>query len=300
MKKIIKFFFCIIVSLLMISCDNNTNKLLLRGNLNNHTTIPIDQITLKNKINNQESFVLSIYLETCEACISFNKEILDSYIEKTKMDIYSVNLIDLENYENYENKPYATEAPQIFIYDKGKEIAHLKYEYGKKEFENFTNFTNYMNQYIMEPKLITISEELLDQKIFSKEDFLLYIGWNQCGDCKLLDTHLLNDYLKENYKIDNVIYYLESENYINDPTKWKEFTKKYQFDSFRSGRVPTLQFYQKGVIQEMIVYHNDVIENNIVKESFFEDCLNKNLTDEQLLEIHDQKMYEFLDKYYKK
>ena len=60
MKKIIKFFFCIIVSLLMISCDNNTNKLLLRGNLNNHTTIPIDQITLKNKINNQESFVLSI------------------------------------------------------------------------------------------------------------------------------------------------------------------------------------------------------------------------------------------------
>lgn len=307
----------------LISC-NQQAKFMLEGDFDATSLVKIDNYTLQSMITNKQSFVLNVSLETCETCASFTNNILNNYIKETKALIYKIDLLELENSENYANKPMATEAPQIYIYNEGQIVDNLKYDYDKSEFNDVSAFKNYLDKFIITPRLLTISEASLDQKIANNESFLLYIGWNKCGDCKLLEERILNDYLLNNYN-DNVIYYLESDPYrslkpASEPIRenytdenqylqdkenydnWVNFTKKYHFDVFRNGRIPTLQYYQNGVtsLDKMLVYHNDVInENNIVSESFFNECIGQTYTSDELLKYHDQKALEYLDKYYK-
>ena len=80
---------------------------------------------------------------------------------------------------------------------------------------------------------------------------------------------------------------------------WLQFAKKYQFDSFRNGRIPTLQFYQDGILNDMLVYNNDLYSNGVVIDSYFDEFDNKTISKEKLLKQHNNKVEEFLNKYLK-
>ncbi len=295
---------------------------MLSGNLENQSIIMVDNYTLENMISNQESFVLTIMLSTCSTCEAFKTKVLNPYIEKTSANIYGIDFLSLDEYKNYENKPYVKEAPALLFYSEGKIMETLKYEYGKKEFMDLKQFEEYMNEFVISPKLVSISEKILDRKIEDLESFVLYIGWNKCGDCKLLESQILNQYLIDSNS-NNVMYYLESDEYRkNKPAKepiesdftsieeynlacenwnkWIDFATKYQFVDFRNGKIPTIQYYEKGVLKQSIVYHNDVIENGKVVTSFFEECKDKTMSEDELLKYHNQKVMEFLNKYYLK
>ncbi len=319
-KKSIYFIISLLFLFSFTSCKKQESKIMLSGNLENQTVIMLDNYTLENKIQNDENFVLVVLLSTCSTCENFKNEVLNPYIKKTSANLYGIDLLELESYKNYENKPYLKEAPSLMIYKEGEVWVTLKYEYGKKEFTNITQFEEFMGNYVVSPKLISISEELLDLKINNKESFILYIGWNKCGDCKLLESQVLNDYLLEK-DADNVIYYLESDNYRkNKPNQepkendynsfeeyqlakqywdnWISFASKYQFVDYRNGKIPTVQYYENGLLKQDIVYHNDVIENGQVTISFFEECIQQFMNEEELLAFHNQKMIEFLNSYY--
>lgn len=315
MKKLISFFFIFIFGLLFTSCSKNNDKFMLEGSLDNTTTTKIDLSDLKDKIENEDDFVLTISLDTCSSCISFNQDVLNKYIEKTHATIYSIDLIEIVGTEKFDQKPSTKEAPAVIIYQKGKKVNTQKHTDSNKIFKELDEFENYLNKYTYSPKLVEISEEKLDTKIINQDDFMLYIGWNLCSDCKLLENRVLDEYLK-NLDDDKIVYYLESDKYRkNKPmTKpgddasdiekqnwenWINFATKYNFVSYRDGKVPTMQYYDDGKVKEMIVYHNDVIENGIVTISFFNELIGTNKDDNSLINYHDQKLKEFLDKYLK-
>ena len=50
-------------------------------------------------------------------------------------------------------------------------------------------------------------------------------------------------------------------------------------------------------MEEWIVYNNDLYENDVVVDSFFDELDGKTLSKEELLEIHDKKALEFLKKH---
>jgi hypothetical protein len=85
-------------------------------------------------------------------------------------------------------------------------------------------------------------------------------------------------------------YYEELENWNN----WINFANKYNFASFRNGRVPTIQYYENGVMVDFVVYNNDEYKDDIVINSFFDELDGKEMTKEELLKYHDEKVLDFL------
>ena len=320
MKKIIRFIFAFLLLVNISSCSNE--KFVLKGNIANDTLVEVDSYTLQGMIENQESFVLVVLLKTCTTCESFKENILNPYIKETHSTIYSIDLIALEASENYKNKPYVKQAPTLLIYNNGKVKDTLKYNDSAKEFKDLGKFKDYMNSYIIEPKMIEVNEDFLDNAITNKETFILYIGWNKCGDCKLLEERIIESFLLENNTKNN-FYYLESDKYrslkpktkpeysvdfneeelinynkeIENWNNWISFASKYNFVSFRDGRVPTIQYYENGVMVDWIVYNNDVCENDVIVDSFFDELDGETLSKEKLLEYHDKKVLEFLKKH---
>lgn len=316
-KKIIFSFLLVIFAFFNPSCESKANdKFLLEGNYDITDAINISTNDLINKIEANESFVLYVSLYSCTSCAYFNNNVLKEFINETKSVIYNIDLSEIEAIKN-DKLPYVKETPTIIIYNTGKKVNLVSYLDNEKIFKDINLFKNYLLDYVIFPQIITISEESLDNKINNKENFYLYIGWSKCGDCKMLNKRILNDYYKNN---DKMIYYLESDNYrknkpskkpilsenptseeieeYNNYIKWLDFANKYNFSIYEDGKVPTLQYYKDGKVVEMIVYLNDTIINNTITNSFYKEFIGISITDdEKLYKMHDEKALEFLNKY---
>lgn len=319
MKKIIKFIISLLLIFTFTSCNNNSEeKFMIKGNIENTKLIDIDGQTLKEMVELEESFVLVILLNGCSSCETLKEDVIKPYINDTKANIYGINTIKLDALEKFDNKPTYKVAPTIVIYNKGKIINSLEFDVKNNVFKSKDAFKDYLNKYCIEPRLIELSEQSADSMIANKSNFVLYIGWNKCGDCKLFDSEVLSNYLKEN---NTIIYYLESDSYRskkpqNEPTistnptneeleekqnwdNWINFATKYGFVSYENGKVPALIYYENGLVKDYMIYRNDKVENNVITISFYEELINKSINEDELLNIHNNKAKEFLDKYCK-
>ena len=318
MKRSVLLISLISILLSTSSCSkklSKDDKFMLEGDFDVTSSLNISISDLKDKIENEDDFVLIVNLEGCEACLNFKQNVTSKYIANNHSVLYGIDLNELYYADDFDQKPAVKEAPAIIIYKDGKKIDTQKHTNSNKIFSDESKFKEYLEGFVIEPKMLTISEESLDKKIASSEDLLLYIGWNKCSDCKLLETRILNDYLKKSTK-DAYLYYLESDKYrskkpytrpdenaddetIENWNNWISFATKYNFVEYRDGKVPTLQYYEDGKVKEMLVYHNDVITDGIVTISFFKSLEGSKMNEDELLSYHDSKAVEFLDKYYK-
>lgn len=316
-KKIFFSFILIVFTFFSPSCSNKANdKFLLEGNYDINEAINISANDLINKIEAKDSFVLYVSLYSCTSCAYFNNNVLNKFINETKSVIYNIDLSEIEATKN-DKLPYVKETPTLLIYNNGQKTNSISYLDNEKIFKDIEAFKNYLLDYVIFPRIIEISEKSLDNKINNKENFYLYIGWSKCGDCKMLNKRILNDYYKNN---DKIIYYLESDSYrknkpskrpilnenptsdelkeYNNYLKWLDFANKYNFSSYEDGKVPTLQYYKNGKVLEMIVYLNDTIKDNVITNSFYKEFVGVNVTnDEMLYKMHDDKTLDFLNKY---
>lgn len=320
MKKILYFIFFFLMLPFLNSCKNN-DKILLTGNINNDNLITLENYQLKEKIEDEESFIVLIGLQSCQSCESFKKEVLIPYINNTYADIFYIDAYQLDESDNYNNKPKFKTTPNLQLYKDGKSILRFDYEFISKNFKDAKEFNEYMQDYIINPKIIVSTEEFIDSKIENKESFILYIGWSKCGDCVSINENVFDKYLKNNSN-GETIYYLESDKYRkNKPAEkpvlsanpseeellqakyyqdWLDFANKYNFVSYNDGKIPTIQYYDQGKLVDMIVYKNDVIMDGVIVDSFYSEIKNKTLSNEEIEDFHNDKVIEFLDKYYKK
>ena len=320
MKKIKYFIACIFMLFSFVSCNTNKDKFMLEGNVSNETLVILDAEELQSKIENQDNFVLIVMLSSCSSCHLFKEEIINPYIKETYATIYGIYSYDLDGTKNYTNKPKYKKAPAIVIYNSGEDIKTLNYNHEYEAFSSIEGFKKFMSEYVIEPKLVEVSEEVLDSKINNKENFILYIGWNKCGDCSLINEEVISPYLLSNNS-KTKIYYLESDKYRSkkpleepvlseNPTTeelevkanwdaWIEFATKYNFVSYRNGKIPTIQYYENGEVVEMVVYLNDKIDENTIIESFYSELVNQSKSNKELIQFHNKKIKDFLNKYYK-
>lgn len=316
-----RFFLALITVFLMLTSNScSSNKMItIRCNMDNVNLIEINKEDLKEKITNKEDFLLIIQLEGCSSCETFNNNVLKPFISKTHATIYGINSYEVDAINGFENSPKYKLAPNIQIYKEGKSIKSFDYDDSKSYFTNHEEFENFIAKYVRLSNIIDVSEAYLDQAIIDKQSFVLYIGWDKCGDCTLVKENVLDEYLSKN-KSDMPIYYLEVDEYrrnkpsscpdISNATpedllfyeyymKWLNFAKKYNFDSYEDGKVPTFQYYENGVLKDMIVYKNDIIVDEIIVKSFYEELVNKKMETKELNDFHKNKVIEFLNKYYK-
>lgn len=308
-----------------LSSCKKAEKTMLEGNVDNITIVELNATELENKISNEESFVLIVLLPFCSSCENFKNQVINPFILETKATIYGISSTELNDENNYKNKPSYKYAPCILIYKNGVNVDKINYSETKDVFNDKEAFAKHIDKYFYLPKILEVSEETLDAKLVNKDNFLLYIGWNKCGDCNKIRTRVLDDYLLKE-KSEQYIYYLEVDKYrINRPLveptldpnatetekqkyntdkanwdNWVSFAKKYNFYDYNSGKVPTIQYYENGSLKDMIVYLNDVIVDDVIIDSFQKDLIDKNINDVNIDEFHNLKLKEFLNKYYKK
>ena len=303
-----------------VSCNSKNEKFMIEGHIENQTLVFLDADGLQEKIENEDSFVLIIMLSSCSSCHLFKEEVLNPYIQETKATVYGIYSYDLDGEKKYPNKPKYKKAPAIVIYNKGEDIYSLNYDYENETFSSVEGFKKFMSEYVIEPKLIEVSEKALDAMLNNNESFLLYIGWNKCGDCALINENVIQPYLINSESNTN-IYYLETDKYrskrpyeepvlSDNPTEeeleakanwdaWIAFANKYNFATYKNGKVPTIQYYENGIFKDMIVYLNDYIEDGVIVESFYFELKGQNKSISELVAFHDKKANEFLNKYYK-
>lgn len=139
MKKIIPI---IIISLLLLTgCTNKKYELTSQGNKSDNVyeeTVELTYDQYKEKISNNESFIVLLYQTGCSHCESFEPKV-NKIIKEYNLEIYSLNLADLseKEYAVVKNKTFVTGTPTTVFIKEGKYENKLV---GDKEEEEIFKF----------------------------------------------------------------------------------------------------------------------------------------------------------------
>ena len=123
------------------------------------------------------------------------------------------------------------------------------------------------------PTMYYISRSDLRRKIDDDESFIIYYSDGECFDCKSMYSNYLRDFLdkhtdtKKFYVIETRSEGVRLKNGLSNQEQWDEFKREYGLSKvgnstfgYDVGYVPTVQFYNKGELRDMLVYLNDIRE----------------------------------------
>lgn len=259
MKKFLSLCLCVLTLFSLTSC-NNSNKILLKGQQGIEESIDIYSDDILAKINAGESFLIMGYLPTCMNCRAFMDDILNPYIKEHNVVIYRTFVSDLMVVD----KTIPNTAPNLVIYKDGEVDQVLTFKKNRDVFTEKKAFEKFMKKNFIMPTMLEIDFDTLDKKLADKESFIVYFGWNQCGDCSYMDEAFLNEFLRKNKK---TFYYVETDEYRKDkdtkPEEWKKFADKYQFGDYLGGKIPSIVYYESGIKKDMAIYFNDKFDFKI-------------------------------------
>lgn len=289
----------------LVSCQGQAEKVDLKyGQMMNNDVSVIDYLSLKEKIDNKDNFILVVYTNGC-ACWSNFKKVASEYIKENHVEIFAID------YKNFRSSDGSSLDTFSLTFVSGGVSIHILKE-GKKKAEiadskslvtsRLSALTTFLEENIILPKMFYISLGQVDELYKSEQTSLLYFARSNCSDCQYLDNNFLR-----NYDITNNMYILDCENigireYDDEgnltpesATKWAEFkvnyglakdnNEKYGYDE---GYVPSL-FLVKGDGSSTLptflsgaVYFNDVVskdsEGYYISNSYYTDARVSNLS----------------------
>lgn len=287
------------------------------------TPVYIDNNELMTLYENSEDFILYLFSDCgCSQNSDTVLSTLKSYIKTSHRLIYAIGNTDYQkleikyqdNFPLYPSLSYEEleKIPALYFYKQGKLVKEQYFSqfmldkdslgsyiedhsitYGVNVANDVTPYS-YKGYYFV--KMNEEGTTLLNGKVEGNSTILF--SWKECNDCFSLKS-ILSEYLMET-EIKLYIYEVHHfRNGENKSTLWDDkengFPYKYQFDSYRGGKVPSFVTYSNKKKVNMLVYHNDVVENGVVKESFFEELIGKKLSEEEREEYHKNKVIEYLN-----
>lgn len=288
------------------------------GDMNASTYIIIDNLTLNKMISDKESFVLFVYQEGCKHCERF-KPVLESAISERHLIVYAISYWSVET--GHEIRTAVTGTPSMILYKEGVldlvTDPGVNYDY----FSSKNGLLEFFDTYTYMPTAYYINKSQLDEMIVDDNEFIVYFSRKSCSDCSYLNRNYLKEYLKINHDTKH-FYIIETDaegiRYTNgqyDADLWQSFKDSYGLSSVNNpighgvGYVPTLQYYEDGIVKEMMVYFNDceyVLNEDgsysvVINNSYYEDnpYIGQTLTDSEyrgkLEGFYNAKLKSFLD-----
>ncbi len=302
----------------LIGCKNNkVEKILLDKHYNIDSMIYIDNNDLLSMHNKNQDFVLFVYSDCgCGGHTDLVISSLQEYIKESNSLIYSIESKD------YKKLPISLEKdfplwpsdlieetkvlPWLNFYKDGKLTKKVNYE---QKMETIDGLNNIISKYAYTNGKVCLntispythinfnfykfdfsSTSLLDEVI--KENPIIEYTWKECSDCFAFKKYERE--LFENF--DKKLYYFEVDYFRCNENKdelWEQtnaFPYKYQFASYRGGKVPCFINYINGIKDEMSIFRNDVIKNGIIEESFYEELINKKMDRDELDKFESSKV----------
>lgn len=241
--------------------------------------VALNAIEFKNKIDNNDSFVMFVESKSCSSCLSF-KNVVKEFISETNAIIYSIQTSEADTLFKYFTYKIT---PTLFVFSEGKQFA--KTDYNSGNLNTINTFTKYLNKYTYLSPIIRTSEEKLQKMIDENKTFIVRYTWDKCGDCNASNKYFYS-FFKSNasrmaiYEFE-LSYYYENRKDKEDKL-WTDLTAKFGLSKdgspefgWKNGVVPTYQYRELGVIKDQVVVYNEEYdnENGVLKVigSYFKD-----------------------------
>ena len=168
------------------------------GQMATETYEAIDYQTLSEKVENKETFLVSVYAEGC-TCWSTFQTVLSQYIRDTHVIVYALGYKSFhsssgETLDNFGLK-LKSGYTSFAIFKDGKPLVDVNSE--KKELKEYEPFKKMMDASVTLPKIFYISKAQVDTLYASNETSLLYFARSNCQDCQYFDRNFLDTYEAE-------------------------------------------------------------------------------------------------------
>ena len=304
MKK--KFFVLLGVPLLfcsLTSCSDTDGTLTygtyLEQDLNSLKTLNNDELVNKTK-NDKETFLLATYQSSySEDCLCWSTflnvivkysnefhEIFYLYDTQSKDD--SVSSLKIESFQD--------STPCLYIFKGEKQLAKYSYKNNKYKdlFEN-TNLkylNNTIHSVVHKPYMFYVDRDYLAENLSKTKEVAVLFMRSGCNDCSYVIPNVLIPYIndhafaKDIWLFDMQYYYDMMNNELaseGGESQYQSLKNRYglsassnQTYGYQQGVVPTLQYYQEGVLKDATVFFNDVVSQKedgsfYVSDSYYTD-----------------------------
>lgn len=278
------------------------------GQMISNSCDAIDYQTLTEKVDNKETFLLTVFAPGC-GCWSTFQSVLAQYMEENHVIVYAISYKQFhtpsgESLNNFGMK-IKDGYTSFAIFNKGELILDINSE--KSELKEIETFKKMMSSSVTLPHIFYISKDQVDQLYSSSEKSLLYFARNNCSDCQYFDRNFLDTYQSEKnvYILDCEKIGIREYDDQGDLTpeseaKWIQFKADYGLAEtnnptygYGTGYVPSLYLLHgsgdsanpKATFESGITYFNDTVtkdgETFTVTSSYF---TSERLTNLQFME----------------
>ena len=288
MKK--KYLFLIAVPLLLtslIGCSSDKERLTY-GTYISQTIFSIKEIdtsTLYAKSHDEnETFLLATYQggysEDC-ACWTTFENVIAKYMNSYHERVYVYNSLSQDDtVSNLKITKYEDSTPGLYIFKGEKQLAKFSYNNIKEKYifsdTSAGTMEKNVHKYVDKPYIYDVNESFLNDQLGNAKEAVVLFVREKCGDCNYVLPNVLIPYIndhalaKDIWLFDMQSLYDKSKNETaseEEKAEYQAIKDRYGLSAssseafgYLNGVVPTMQYYEKGVLKDATVYFNDVVE----------------------------------------
>lgn len=243
-----------------------------------------------SKINvTHESFILTVYPNNSCSCWAVEfQSVLNEFVKEKHVRAYSINEVHVKAATNKYGFTYSDESPVLFFVDQNARKIQIDYYSGYySPFVDVGSFIELFEKYCSYPSLYMVDENYLNNNLALSEKQIVHYVWDSCPDCKDSFPNVVFPYTR-NHSLQNKIWVYDLDDIKDNTEEYTRIRNKFHLSEegdatfgYLNGKVPTTQYYENGVLIDMNVYFNDVIEKRdekyYVANSYFSEERISNL-----------------------
>ena len=254
----------------------------IEQDLNSLKSLNNDELVNKTK-NEGETFLLatyqSSYSEECLCWSTFLNVIVSYsntfhevfYLYDTQSKDDSVSNLKIESFKD--------STPCLYIFKGEKQLAKYSYKNNKDKdlFEDTSLklLDKTIHKVVNKPYMFYVSKDYLKENLSKTKEVGVLFMRNGCSDCSYVIPNVLIPYInqhafaKDIWLFDMQVYYdLKNDDNATEEEKGQYQALKDQYGlsvagnqtyGYQQGVVPTLQYYNEGILKDATVFFNDVI-----------------------------------------
>ena len=239
-----------------------------------------------------EGVLLATYSKSmssgCSCWTGFKEEILNKYVKNEKVPVYffDTDKISETTIKKYGIKQLTSSDPEFYVFEGGKK--KHSYKALDSKISTYKKFKNEMERVLQLPEefqIFYVDENFLFSpsiKAIEAEKTVVLTERNACGDCSYIIPKVVVPYSKE-HNLTTKIYVMDiqEQNWNgNDGDDYRYIIDKMQLSEtsnttfgFGRGFVPTIQYYERGVVRDACVSFNDTLSKDgdhfVVSQTYY-------------------------------
>ena len=210
-----------------------------------------------------ENFLLTIAPTNGCVCWAQFQSVLKQFIKETHYLVYQINCDELVGEGKQDFGFTFKEGHVTFAIIKGGTI--IKQYMSNDVLDSVGALKSEVNKFVKEPELYYVDEPLLNESIKSGNTLLVQYVKESCGDCAYVNPKVLWPYAHQN-KFKTKMFVIDID-YLMGTDDYDAFKNQYGLSNvfendygYKTGYVPTFQYYERGKIQSASVFFNDTID----------------------------------------